>query len=241
LLECLFYARNFFGRSLSLSHIWSLSLEEQFYMIWPLTFSLLPTKRCAAMVGASCVLLATWRGAAISGNLFSYETGVFYMRPYFRFDSILIGAAVLLWLVNSPRAADKLRSVLSTIPWMVLWVALGAWTAIGESLSRTMYLTIQEFLCAAVLAQVVLCNQTRVAAFFGSRWLRYLGAISYPLYLWQQLFLVTYMPSWGPLRELPLSVILPVAIAVSSYHAIEKPLLRLKDRLAPQALRSAGR
>ncbi len=38
LLECLFYARNFFGRSLSLSHIWSLSLEEQFYLIWPLTF-----------------------------------------------------------------------------------------------------------------------------------------------------------------------------------------------------------
>src|SRR5260221_8176912 len=156
------------------------------------------------------------------------------MWPYCRFDSILMGAAVVVWLVNSPRAEEKLRNVLSTIPWMALWAALGAWTAIGESLSRTMYLTIQEFLCAAVLAQVVLWNQTRVAAFFGSRWLRYLGAISYSLYLWQQLFLVTHTPSWGPLREPPLSVILPVAIAITSYHVIEKPFFRLKDKLAPQ-------
>jgi len=234
LLECLFYARKFFGRSLSLSHIWSLSLEEQFYLIWPLTFSVLPMKRCAAMVSASCIVLAVWRGAAISAKLFSYETGVFYMRPYFRFDSILIGAAVVLWLVHSPRGAEKLRNILSTIPWIVLWAALGVWTAIGESLSRSMYLTIQEFLCAALLAQVVLCNQTRLAALFRSRLLRYFGAISYSLYLWQQLFLVTRTPSWGLLRELPLSLMLPVAIAIVSYHLIEKPFLRLKDTLAPQ-------
>src|SRR5882762_3159330 len=236
LLECLFYARNFFGRSLSLSHIWSLSLEEQFYLVWPLTFSLLPMRRSAVMVSATCIVLAAWRGAAISARLFSYEAGVYYMRPYFRFDSILIGAAVVLWLVSSQRAEEKLRNALSMIPWMVLWAALGVWTAMGESLSRSMYLTIQELLCAAALAQVVLCNQTRLAAFFRSRWLRYLGAISYSLYLWQQLFVVTYTPSWGLLRELPLSVILPVAIAIVSYHIIEKPFLRLKDKLAPQTL-----
>jgi|SRR5882762_7866774 len=234
LLECLFYARNFFGRSLSLSHIWSLSLEEQFYLIWPLTFSVLPMKRCAAMVSASCIVLAVWRGAAISAKLFSYETGVFYMRPYFRFDSILIGAAVVLWLVHSPRGAEKLRNILSAIPWIVLWAALGVWTAMGESLSRSMYLTIQEFLCAALLAQVVLCNQTRLAALFRSRLLRYFGAISYSLYLWQQLFLVTNTPSWGLLRAFPLSLLLPAVIAIVSYHIIEKPFLRLKDKLAPQ-------
>ncbi len=236
LLECLLYARNFFGRSLSLSHMWSLSLEEQFYLVWPLTFSLLPMRRSAVMVSTTCMVLAAWRGAAISASLFSYDAGIYYMRPYFRFDSILIGAAVVLWLVNSQRAAEKLRNVLSMVPWMVLWVALGVWTAMGESLSRSMYLTIQEVLCAAALAQVVLCNQTRLAAFFRSRWLRYLGAISYSLYLWQQLFAVTYTPSWGLLRELPLSVILPVAIAIVSYHIIEKPFLRLKDKLAPQTL-----
>src|SRR5258708_35618493 len=113
-----------------------------------------------------------------------------------------IGAGGGVWVVKSRRGAEKLRNVLSMIAWMVLWVALGVWTAIGESLSRSMYLTIQEFLCAALLAQVVLCNQTRLAAFFRSRWLRYLGAISYYLYLWQQLFLVTLTPPWVILRDL---------------------------------------
>jgi peptidoglycan/LPS O-acetylase OafA/YrhL len=105
ILECLFYARNLFGRSLSLGHIWSLSLEEQFYLIWPLAFTFLPLKRCATHITVICIVLAGWRGAAIVAHLFSYERGVFYMRPYFRFDSILIGACLVLWISTSSRAA----------------------------------------------------------------------------------------------------------------------------------------
>jgi peptidoglycan/LPS O-acetylase OafA/YrhL len=100
---------------------------------------------------------------------------------------------------------------------------------------RSLYLTIQELLVTAVLAQVVLYKKTLFAAFFRSRVLRYFGAISYSLYLWQQLFLVTRVPSWGRLRDLPMSVIVPILIAATSYQIIEKPILRLKNRLAPQA------
>jgi peptidoglycan/LPS O-acetylase OafA/YrhL len=89
-------------------------------------------------------------------------------------------------------------------------------------------------LVTAVLAQVVLYKKTLFAAFFRSV-LRYFGAISYSLYLWQQLFIVTRVPSWGGLRDLPMSVIVPILIAATSYHIIAKPILRLKGRLAPQA------
>jgi peptidoglycan/LPS O-acetylase OafA/YrhL len=41
----LFYGRNFFGKSDSLAHLWSLSLEEQFYPCWPLLCSVLPLRR----------------------------------------------------------------------------------------------------------------------------------------------------------------------------------------------------
>jgi peptidoglycan/LPS O-acetylase OafA/YrhL len=235
ILECLFYARNIFGRSLTLGHIWSLSLEEQFYLVWPLAFSLLPLKRSAGYVTAICVALAGWRTAAIAAQLFSYERGIFYMRPYFRFDSILIGACVVLWLASSPRAGEVLKKWVSRIPVVILWGGLLLWTAFGENLSRALYLTVQELLVAAVLTQLVLSDSKLLGAIFRWRPLRYCGAISYSVYLWQQLFLVTAVPSWGPLRKLPLSVVLPFLIAAASYHWMEKPLLGLKDRLAPQS------
>jgi peptidoglycan/LPS O-acetylase OafA/YrhL len=233
--ECLFYARNIFGRSLSLGHIWSLSLEEQFYLVWPLGFSLLPIRRSASIVTGICLAFAVWRGAAIAADLFSYEQGVYYMRPYFRFDSILIGASLVLWLASSARAKALLTRILSTVPTIVLWGGLISWTMMGESVSRALYLSAQELLVTAVLSQIVLCKKTLIAAFFRSRLLGYFGAISYSLYLWQQLFLVTSVPSWGRLRDLPLSIVIPIVIAAASYHFVEKPILGLKDRLAPQA------
>jgi peptidoglycan/LPS O-acetylase OafA/YrhL len=235
ILECLLYARNLFGRSLSLSHIWSLSLEEQFYLIWPLAFSLLPMKRCTSYVTAICVALAGWRSLAIAANLFSYERGIFYMRPYFRFDSILIGACLVLWLSTSPRAVEVLKKWLARIPAVLLWSGLLLWTVFAESLSHAFYLTVQEFLVAAALAQIVLSESEWLRAIFRWRPLRYCGAISYSLYLWQQLFLVTAVPSWGALRRLPLSILVPFLIAAASYHLMEKPLLGLKNRLAPQS------
>ena len=49
-------------------------------------------------------------------------------------------------------------------------------------------------------------------------------------------FLITgLLPWWRRLRDLPMSAIVPTLIAATSYHIIEKPILRLKDRLAPQA------
>jgi len=235
ILECLLYARNLFGRSLSLSHIWSLSLEEQFYLIWPLAFSLLPMKRSTSYVTAICVALAGWRSVAIAANLFSYERGIFYMRPYFRFDSILIGACLVLWLSTSAQAAEVLKKWLARVPAVLLWSGLLLWTVFAESLSHAFYLAVQELLVAVALAQIILSESKWLRAIFRWRPLRYCGSISYSLYLWQQVFLVTSVPSWGPLRRLPLSILVPFLIAAASYHLMEKPLLGLKNRLAPQS------
>ena len=234
ILECLFYVRNIFGHSLTLGHIWSLSLEEQFYLLWPLTFALLPLKRSPAIVLGTCLLFMLWRGLAIHAQLFSYSSGVYYERPYFRFDSILIGAFLILWLSSSARAVSLLTRVLSKIPALLLWLVLFVWMMFAESYTHAWYISIQEILVVLCLAQVVLCNRGALGKFMRLPALRYCGTISYSLYLWQQMFLVTSVPSWGPLRQLPMALIVPFLIAAASYQFLEKPILRRKDRFAPQ-------
>jgi peptidoglycan/LPS O-acetylase OafA/YrhL len=174
-----------------------------------------------------------WRGLAIHASLFSYEQGIFYVRPYFRFDSILIGALIALLLYSSAEIYHRLKRSALHSPAFALLVVLALWAAFGEDISRALYVTISELLVAVVLAHVVLAPQHRIAAALRNPWLRYFGTISYSLYLWQELFITANHPSWGTLRTLPLAFLIPLTIAVTSYHVMEKPILRLKDRLVP--------
>jgi peptidoglycan/LPS O-acetylase OafA/YrhL len=69
--------------------------------------------------------------------------------------------------------------------------------------------------------------------------LRYVGRISYSLYLWQQLFFTSHFGRGGqPLgiaQSWPLRLLLTFACAIASYHLLERPLTRLGHRLAPSA------
>jgi len=233
-LECLLYLRNIFGQSLSLGHIWSLSLEEQFYILWPITFFLLPRKRASTILVWVCIAFMVWRGAAIALRLFSYDRGIFYVRPYFRFDSLLIGCLIALWLSSSPSTFARLKKFAEGYWPPVLWVALFLWATLGETISHALHITISEILVALVLSHVVLDSRSFMARVCRNHWLRYMGTISYSLYLWQDLFISTDPPSWGMFRELPLAFVVPMTIAIASYHLLERPILQLKNQLAPE-------
>ena len=133
LLACIFYARNIFGRSQSLSHLWSLSLEEQFYLCWPMLFSILPIKRSLTIIVALTSLISLWRGLAIYWNLFDYNSGVYYVRPYFRFDSILIGGCLAIALASRPGFLSLAKSVSRQLPAGLGRALLLGWLRIGRS------------------------------------------------------------------------------------------------------------
>jgi peptidoglycan/LPS O-acetylase OafA/YrhL len=230
LFASLFYVRNFFGTSQSLAHLWSLSLEEQFYLCWPILFAVFPMRRSLRITIALCAAIAVWRGVAIERGLFNYASGIYYMRPYFRFDSILIGACLAIALSNRSEGLDGARSMGKRLPASALWVALLAWSLVGEAVSKPLYLTIQVILVTALLGRLVLSESGASKRLFSQPALRYVGKISYSLYLWQQLFLVTKQPSWGILREFPVNLLMPFILAMLSYHFMEGPILRLKDR-----------
>lgn len=231
LLACIFYARNIFGRSQSLSHLWSLSLEEQFYLCWPMLFSILPIKRSLTIIVALTSLISLWRGLAIYWNLFDYNSGVYYVRPYFRFDSILIGGCLAIALASRPGFLSLAKSVSRQLPAGLGWALLLGWSLIGEVWSRPLYLTVQMILIVGLLGQLSIGESSWSQRIFRQSSVRYIGKISYSLYLWQQLFLVTKQPRWGILRQLPVSMLIPFALAVLSHRFFEGPILRIKDRV----------
>jgi peptidoglycan/LPS O-acetylase OafA/YrhL len=226
----LFYARNFFGHSTSLAHLWSLSLEEQFYLCWPLVFTLIPIKRSLPVTVGITASFAVWRGLAIHFALFDYSRGIYYERPYFRFDSILIGACVAIAVVTYPEFVSRARIVGRRLPTLLIWPLLFWWTLYGEEFSKPLFITIQTLLLAYVVLQLALAERGPSLKFFTQPALCYVGKISYSLYLWQQIFTATRTPSWGVLRIFPINFLASFALAILSYHLIERPALRLKKK-----------
>jgi peptidoglycan/LPS O-acetylase OafA/YrhL len=104
---CLLFLRDLAGRSITLGHTWSLSLEEQFYLIWPFLLSKLPgNKRITSVLGV-CLAIATWRFFAINiGIWHPYNS----FRPDFRFDCILAGCLLALLHQNSVSTGTETKT-----------------------------------------------------------------------------------------------------------------------------------
>jgi len=230
ILACFLFVRNFFGKSLVTVHLWSLSLEEQFYLFWPNVYKRL--KFSNPLVPTLCLTfgIALWRGVSLTFGLVSDRIGVYYMRPYFRFDSILIGCCLALALAKGGGFLQFARKISSIVPAGCFWIALVSWTVWGQSICNPLYLTLQMLLISALLAQLVLTDRGFTFQLFSNPVSRYIGRISYSLYLWQELFLVLQSPSWGILRRFPVNVICSIAVAAVSYQFIEKPVMDLKSK-----------
>ncbi len=222
-LEALFYVHNIFGHSQSLGHLWSLSLEEQFYTLWPFLFMWLGSKRMLRVAIGLSITVMIWRGVAISFHLWDYNAGVFYERPWFRFDALAVGCWLALGaLPKSPKWAFILSAA-----------GLTSWSLYGEQVSRSLFITLQTLLAGALLYSVV-NGGPLVRALLSLSWLRWLGGVSYSLYLWQQIFTVS-TPSIGWARQFPYNILMALTLAVVSRSWIEKPFLELgRSRAASQ-------
>jgi peptidoglycan/LPS O-acetylase OafA/YrhL len=227
---CLVYVRNLWGRSNSLAHLWTLSMEEQFYITWPLLMARIRPARLLAIGIGLVVLCAVWRFVAIDCNWFDESRGIYYLRPYFRYDSILVGCCLGLALVEKFDWFARVAAIVRPIPIILTWIVAIWWLEFGAEYSRPLYITIQTYLAVFILFQLLLCDYRVYLNVLSHDSMRYMGRISYSFYLWQQLFLVTKTPSWGLLREFPFNLAAALILAAASYRFIESPFLRLKQR-----------
>lgn len=213
------------------AHTWSLAIEEQFYLLWPAVFLLIRGRRPARWLALALVAEIVWRAALV-------DLHAIPLRTYAGFDThsdgLLAGCILGLWRV--PHWVERRLSVLGLAAALVF--AAIACTLAYDSPAASLVGIPAASLASAV---ALLCAQ-RPGLFrsvLSSPALRYLGRISYGIYLWHFLLLTIGEALWpGPGLFIGLAAIVPVAAA--SYELFEKRFLRLKDVLAPRRVRAVA-
>ena len=234
IIAALLFIKNFIGLGLSaVGHLWSLAMEEQFYLVWPILFRLMRRRFLLAPTLGLILGIVVYRGVAIWAAPYDWGQGIFEVRPDFRMDSILVGCALALILDRRPGTRPfSAMTRLGTHPFWVVPLLL-YWTLYCDVESvRSIYLTIQTALVCCLIFHLVAFPSSALGHMLKQRWICFVGLISYSLYLWQQPFLVVSTPSWGFVRQVPFCFFMVAAAGMLSYFFIERPFLRLKRRFS---------
>ncbi len=235
-LGSLTYLRNIFGRGTSLAHLWSLSLEEQFYFVWPLLFIVMPKYRLPAAIGVTAAS-ALLRAVGIILELQDVRSGVFYLRPWYRFDSIMAGSILALVLARAPTALSNSRGWVTWFAHPVTGIALLCGFGLTEGLPKVMpwALSFETLGCVALISSLLINPGSAARRLLRLPPLVWLGRFSYSLYLWQQIFIVTKIPDWGLIRAPFVDILASIACALISWRFVERPFLRIKSHWQPAA------
>ena len=227
------------------THTWSLSLEEQFYVLWP-PLVVLALKRhwsrqwLVAVCLGGIVASLVWR--AVLWTHYHVSIGRLLYAPDTRFDSLLVGCLVgLLWYWRSVPDTPRARrwgwcaSVGALL--FLIWIYLRTdtldpylygqggftWVALGYA-----------FLLWGLLEYPL----KPVRAVLENRFIVWCGKTSYSLYLWHVPVIYVFkmkVKTWGSAPTILLAWLLTFVIAGLSYYLIERPCLRLKRYFSPSS------
>ena len=207
-----------------LTHLWSLAVEEQFYLVFPLL--LLLTRRSWRLTGGVLALLLA---GSFAWNVHAAETDAaqaFYLLPS-RFWELLLGAVLAyVQLSRGARSRPRLADGISVAGFALVPIAfLGptssslfpGWWALAPTASAALIIAAGP---SALLNRRLLASAPFVL----------LGKISYPLYLWHFPLLVFARVQLGPSLSVPLTLALvavSVVLAYATYRLIELPVRSL--------------
>jgi peptidoglycan/LPS O-acetylase OafA/YrhL len=217
-----------------LEHTWSLAIEEQFYVVWPLLVTLVLRlfKGKARAVFVLCVALALGSMVAMAA-LFSVErVSRVYMGTDTRGTSILAGAALACVVAHGPTLVHRWQRIVLDVLGAIasVWLAY-AWTTLD---GQSSFLYHGGFWLAELAVLVLLCcaregKQSLIGRLFMFRPLTSLGLISYGLYLWHWPLFVVFSETrahlsgpWLGVTRLGVSLL----VAIVSYYVLELPIRR---------------
>ena len=240
-VSAFFYLSNYYQAIVGdpgngLSHTWSLGVEEQFYLLWPFVFLLLGdnARRFKALIVLIPVL---WLYRESLVYVFHVDQRYIYEAFDTRVDHILMGC--LLAVALETGRFGKLWKVVCLSPYLlVVTIGLMVLTFRGATVLHvrdyrdSVEFVIVPVLCALLIAQLVAFPSHPITRPFNWEWMRFLGRISYSIYLYQQLVVYPAMKVFEGSRVLGVmaAIAASILLATCSYYLIEQPFLRLRQR-----------
>lgn len=221
LTEAFFYLGDYRWLGGALGHTWSLSVEEQFYLLWAPLVVLLGTRNVRLACLALLLMGPTFRLLSDAGlwptsSKYAFEAVC---------DALASGCALALLRERVWALPLYRRAVRSQAPWTLALLALVLMTQLVPYWVRDLFgIPLLNISIAMLLDLYMRSPELRVGRLLNAPFAIWLGTVSYSVYLWQQLFVWADIP-------LPLRVIAILACASASYYLVEQPFLRLRTRI----------
>lgn len=227
--------------------LWSLCLEEQFYLVWPLMIFLVRDRRrimavCVAGILGSLALdttLTFWALRSHVDRIFLYNATYAHASP------MLFGAWLALWRRGGSGIKPVAPAVYLTVilvPACVLFGSIALFVRPNDLVSPV--ITTYGYTCSGLMGTgIVLAaiqQEGLLKRLFSLRWLASIGTISYGLYIIHGFLMGAFRHHLDLFQRHGLTLLFPIAalavtflLATLSYRFLELPFLRLKDRFAP--------
>lgn len=215
----------------SLRHLWSLSVEEQFYLLWPAVLLLVKPRRAVWVIAA--VLIAVPVDRVL---LFWLVPGY---SPYINmtFETVCDALATGCLLALLRPALGRIRgyrAILTSKAFPTLFAVALLANKLGTH-PRAYYLAgipAMNMIVAMSIDRDLSFPGLPIGRILNSRPMELIGSLSYSIYLWQQPFLIQGRPPASLLNVFPGNVVAVMACAALSHWLIERPFLRLKAKFA---------
>ncbi len=210
-------------------HLWSLAIEEQFYVLWPLALLLLSRWRKGILFFIVAII-----ALSLTANLLISNKNIVhaFYSPWTRFWELALGGYIAylgvgFWggqsqnqNLNSGKAFHLLSNGLVLLG--LVLIAFGAFILNNDSVFPGYWALLPTLGAACIIA----APHGRLRALLGNRWLVSIGLISYPLYLWHWVLLTFGRTLYGQSLSFELRVAMVIssfALAWLTYRFVEKP------------------
>jgi peptidoglycan/LPS O-acetylase OafA/YrhL len=223
-----------FGHPQSIcSPLWTVSIEEQFYLLWPALMRMLDRR---GMIIASILTFLSATLSQLGVMLAGLSGGYIYYGSVSRCQSLALGILLALFANRLPRLTRSRRWLLLSAG-VLGWIAASAWL-LDQPGPVSMRMVFGRMIVSLAAGAILCACLDSRNSLLTSRWVVQLGKRSYGLYMLHLTGLLMLQsllhPVWGwqLLATKILGLVMTVILAFLSYRWVESPFLRLKDHFA---------